>query len=208
MKSIQVMNQKGQCKIQQINKKEKLILSDVDGVMLDWETGFHTWMKLRGYDRVRNGLWHIESSYNMPKDRAYQLLNEYNTSAYMSMIPPFRDARSGIAQLVEAGYRFKLITAIGTDSTVKQMRSMNIDYFFGKEAFIDLICVDIGADKEKELVLYKDSNLPWIEDNIKNYYAGNSVGLSSILMNHPYNMDDSVNCRVDNWGQIVSLLLS
>ena len=29
--------------------KEKLILSDGDGVLLDWEWAFHVWMKEKGY---------------------------------------------------------------------------------------------------------------------------------------------------------------
>ena len=33
-------------------KKEKIILTDVDGVVLDWEEGFSVWMEHHGHSKV------------------------------------------------------------------------------------------------------------------------------------------------------------
>ena len=33
-------------------KKDKIILTDCDGVLLDWEEGFSVWMELHGHEKV------------------------------------------------------------------------------------------------------------------------------------------------------------
>ena len=33
-------------------KKDKIILTDIDGVILDWEEGFSVWMEHQGFTKV------------------------------------------------------------------------------------------------------------------------------------------------------------
>ena len=33
-------------------KKSKIILTDCDGVVLDWEEGFPIWMEIHGHNKV------------------------------------------------------------------------------------------------------------------------------------------------------------
>ena len=38
-----------------INTQEKIIVTDCDGVLLNWEYAFCAWMSQRGYTEIENG---------------------------------------------------------------------------------------------------------------------------------------------------------
>ena len=38
-----------------MKERDKVILTDCDGVLLNWEYAFITWMKRHGYSEVENG---------------------------------------------------------------------------------------------------------------------------------------------------------
>ena len=47
--------------------KDKIILTDCDGVCLDWEYGFHTWMQAHGHElKYKDCLLYTSPS---PRDR-------------------------------------------------------------------------------------------------------------------------------------------
>jgi FMN phosphatase YigB (HAD superfamily) len=184
------------------------ILTDCDGVLLDWESSFHRWMKIRGYNQVHHGYYEIERMYDMTRDRGKQLIVEFNNSSWMGFLPAFRDAKSGVAALQEHGYQFVCITSLSLDPYTKDVRWINLKNVFGNEAFQDLICLDTGGDKDQALAPYKDSGLWWIEDKASNASLGADMGLKSILVNHAHNQyhQDSRLHRVDNWKEIVKLV--
>jgi len=189
---------------------KKLILTDVDGVLLDWENQFHAWMKSRGHDRIQsNSYWLNEHYHGMTEDEAKRHVTEYNGSSWMLGLPPLRDARSGVARLVDQGYRFHAITSMGQDPYSEELRMLNLERVFGTEAFVDLTVLPLTATKEKSLQPYANSGLYWIEDKAYNARVGHELGLKSILMNHRYNQDsdrDNLVC-VDNWNQICEMIL-
>ena len=53
--------------------KDKVILVDCDGVLLDWEYSFDYWMKRHGY--VKTGVCEYDMSicYDMPRDEIKRL---------------------------------------------------------------------------------------------------------------------------------------
>lgn len=188
---------------------DKIILTDIDGVVLYWEQHFHNWMKKRGHNIVRQGIYNICESYNMVTSRAEKLVEEFNTSSYMIDVPPFRDSLSGIAKLKENGYRFIAITKVGGDHNTKRLRSINLEDYYGKNTFIELHCLNDNESKKPFLEPYKDSGYYWIEDLPKNAVIGADLGLNPILINHAYNIgfEDSRIIKVDTWAQICQIIL-
>jgi len=76
------------------------------------------------------------------------------------------------------------------------------------DVFDFVICIDTGADKDNELLPFKDSGLFWIEDKPENAKLGADLGLKSLLVRHPHNANftyDGVK-MVDNWAQIVNTI--
>lgn len=187
----------------------KTILTDCDGVLLDWEAAYHNWMAQHGYTLVKPGVYEMEVAYGISKKESKNLIKVFNESAWMGFLPALRDARSGVARLVEAGYEFVCITSLSLDEKARMLRISNLKNIFGKDVFVDVVCLDTGADKDEELVKYQNSGLYWIEDKTENAECGLKYGLKSILITHEHNKDcnnkDIVRC--DTWAEIVNTII-
>lgn len=182
--------------------EKNIILTDIDGVVLNWETQFHLWMNSRGYNQIRNGVYDIKDAYEISYEKSIDHLNNFNTSAYIIDLPAFRDSLSGIATLKEQGYKFVGITAIGEDYYSKLLRKINLENLFGKDTFIDLICVE--KDKKPHIQKYSEESVCWIEDSPKNAEVGCEFGIKTFLMNHLHNeyyKNNNIH-RVYNWKDI------
>ena len=189
---------------------KKLILTDCDGVLLDWEPAFYEWMESKGYDRKNEGIYEMEDVFEMKKGKVKALIKEFNNSSWMSNLKPLRDARSGVAKLVEAGYEFHCITSLSLDENTKALRQQNLDDVFGKGVFTKLVCLDTGEDKDRGLTDYTDSGLYWIEDKTVNAQCGLKYGLKPILISHKHNEDcaDENVQKADTWLDIVDIITS
>ena len=187
----------------------KIILTDCDGVLLNWEESFHQWMTQKGYNKVRHATYDLAAAYDLHRENQHDVVREFNASAWMCCLPQFRDSMSGVARLVEAGYRFDVITSLGLDPYAKKLRQQNLDTVFGKTPWNSLTCLDTAADKDAALEPYRNTRMWWIEDLPKNCEAGLKVGLKPILITHDHNRDyynpDVV--RVNNWNEIANIIL-
>ena len=167
-------------------------------------------MKSLGYDTQKEGVYDMADVFAMKKVEVKKLIREFNNSSWMANLPVLRDARSGVAKLVEAGYEFHCVTSLSLDENTKMLRQQNLDNVFGKGVFTKLVCLDTGADKDEGLEPYKDSGLWWIEDKTVNAECGLKYGLKPILISHKHN-DDCANENIhkaDNWIDIVSIITS
>ena len=187
-----------------------IILTDCDGVLLNWEASFTTWMAQKGYNKVDADEYDVAKSYGLSKAESKPLVRQFNESAWMGYLPALRDARSGVAKLVEAGYEFVCITSLSLDENAKKARVKNLQAIFGEDVFKmeNVVCLDTGADKDEALAEYAGLGLWWIEDKTENAKLGVAMGLNTILVNHGHNQDcDNTNIkRVANWAEIVSIV--
>ena len=191
-----------------------VILTDADGVILNWEYAFCCWLEQRGYTQIENGNWEysIATRFGITQDQAWQQVKIFNTSAAMGFLPALRDAMYYVKRLHEEhGYVFRCITSMSLDPNAKKLRQMNLEKLFGKTAFEELVCLDTGAAKEAALAPYKDSGLWWIEDKMENAVAGLNAGLRPILIEHGFNMNDTVPpgiTKVVNWKEAYNLIIN
>jgi len=187
-----------------------IILTDCDGVLLNWEASFTTWMAQKGYNKIDADEYDVAKSYGLSKAESKPLVRQFNESAWMGYLPALRDARSGVAKLVEAGYEFVCITSLSLDENAKKARVKNLQAIFGEDVFKmeNVVCLDTGADKDEALAEYAGLGLWWIEDKTENAKLGVAMGLNTILVNHGHNQDcDNTNIkRVANWAEIVSIV--
>lgn len=192
-----------------LKSKNPIILTDADGCCLNWEDHFHSWMVARGYNKVKNDIYHINEQYDMSRRESKRLVEEFNNSAWIGWCPALRDSRSGIATLFEHGYRFVCITSLSLDPYAQELRWQNLKALFGSEPFVELVCLDTGADKDRALEPYRNSGLWWIEDKWENSVLGADLGLRSILVDHSYNREynDPRITRAKNWSDIAKMVL-
>jgi hypothetical protein len=190
--------------------KEKIILTDCDGVLTDWEYAFDIWMQQHGFTLKDKLKYNIGTRYGIDHDQGRKLIKIFNESAHIGFLPPLRDAMYYIKRLHEEhGYVFHCITSLTKDENAQELRRMNLRKLFGKTAFEKFIFLDTGADKDTVLIPYKDSGYYWIEDKIDNAKVGYYHGLKSILMEHGHNMNADVDFPiVKNWREIYSIICS
>lgn len=192
---------------------KKIILTDADGVILDWEYAFDVWMQQHGFQKQDGGqlVYSIGKRYGIDVEQGKKLIKIFNESAAIGFLPPLRDAMYYIKRLHEEhGYVFHCITSLSKDENAQELRTMNIRKLFGKTAFEKFIYLDTGADKDEVLEQYQGKGYYWIEDKITNAVAGHKVGLKPLLMEHGHNMDfeHAEIPRVVNWKEIYDLIVS
>ena len=192
-------------------RKDKIILTDCVGVVLDWEEGFSVWMEHHGHNTVEGYqyMYNIGDRYGVSKEQGSQMVKVFNESAAIGFLPPLRDAQYFVKKLHEQHqYKFIAITSLSLDPYAKELRERNLNKLFG-DAFIDVVCLDTGADKDEILVEYgaKYPGNYWIEDKPENLNAGIDVGLNGILIEHGHNMDYTGDANiVKNWNEIYNLI--
>jgi len=186
---------------------ERLILTDADGVLLDWNSQFHTWMTKRGYTMVPGGdqQYRIGYRYGLDIEQGRQLVREFNNSSWIKFLPVYKDAAYYLDLLYRRhGFRFKVITSLSLDPYTQELRKENLYNIFGSQMFEYIECLDTGSDKDQALAPYKDTNCFWIEDSILNAQCGRDLGLDTFLMEHSHNRTrcpDGVRL-VPNWATI------
>jgi len=190
-------------------KQNKIILTDCDGVVLDWEVAFQEWMTEQGMEVKAPGVYDIGELYGITKDEGRAFVKKFNESAWVGFLPAMRDARSGVAKLVEHGYTFIAITSLSLDKKAAMLRVSNLKNVFGKNVFQDVVCLDTGADKDEELVKYEGTGMYWIEDKVENAECGLKYGLTPILIAHTHNTKhaDGIT-RLADWAAIAEHIIS
>ena len=81
-------------------EKERKILTDVDGVLLDWETSFTAWMDKEGYSVVNPNEYKQSLRYGLDQELADRLVKTFNESAWIGFIKPLRDSVSVIDKML------------------------------------------------------------------------------------------------------------
>ena len=192
--------------------KNKLILTDADGVILDWEWAFSVWMQERGYTLTADNKksYDLYHQYKELEQKDYKkVVRTFNESAAIGFLPALRDSAHYVKRLHEEhGYEFRVITSLSLDKNAGRLREMNLRKLFGN-AIESVICLDTGADKDSALEPYRGSGMWWIEDKPANADVGHRLGLRSILIEHGHNMHHKCSYPVvKNWRELYELVLA
>lgn len=174
-----------------MNNLNKVILTDCDGVLMNWEYAFTVWMNQHFEDQevVDPDSYDVGTRYGLTKERKNELVRFFNESAAIGFLPPLRDAMYYVDLLHRKhGYTFHMITSLSKDESAQNLRIQNTKKLFGETAFTKFIFEDTGADKDNVLAPYADTGLLWIEDKLENAELGDRLGLESVVIEHAHNM--------------------
>ena len=186
---------------------EKKILTDVDGVLVNWEDAFTSWMSKRNYSVVQPKVYNQYTRYGITKEESDALVTQFNDCAWIGWLRPLRDSVEVIPDLVKAGFNIECITSLSTDYYAGQLRKYNLKEHFGNNIG-KVICLEQGGDKDDILKSYEPGHW-WIEDKPQNAEAGLNAGHKVILINHHYN-ENYTNpdiFRVNSWSDIYKLIV-
>ena len=199
----------------------RIILTDVDGVLLEWENHFTEWMLQRSYYNDKNEriypynlLPNKESTYEMAErfgltvQQIRKEIREFNKSAWMANQSPMPDSQTWVKLLAVEGWTFIPITSQTSDIPAQLVRKKRLQELFGESTFKNYFILDTGMDKDSALSEFHNTGLYWVEDKPKNALAGLNYGLKPILIDHPYNRDFNHPeiVRVNNWKQIHEMI--
>ena len=191
-------------------KNNKIILTDCDGVLLDWEEGFSVWMEHHGHEKVDGYqfMYNIGDRYGITPEQGKKSIKTFNESAAIGFLPPLRDAQYYVKLLAEKHqYRFVVLTSLSLDPYAKEFRIRNLNKIFG-DIFLDVICLDTGADKDEALdqLAQKYQGNYWVEDKPENVMAGVDKGFTGILIEHGHNMGWEDTFVAKKWEDIYNLV--
>lgn len=186
-----------------------VILTDCDGVLLNWQSAFDAWMMREkclfasGNERVYNQALR----YDMTEDEILGYIKAFNASANIGYLPPLFDSVKGVKHLYENhGYKFVVITSLSNNKYAQMLRDFNLKKIFGAEVFEEFVYLDTAADKKEVLKKYAElyPGAYWLEDKVSNAKDGVDVGLKSLLMKHIHiKEEDTFGIPVmNNWKDI------
>lgn len=168
--------------------KEKIILTDADGCLFNWNCTFNQFMIDKGYHIVpgEEENYSVAKRFGLNSDVKMNFVKEFNHSDRIRNLPPHADAKEFVAKLNSEGYKFIVVTSLSQKPSAHEYREHNLKEQFG-DAIIGLHCLRIGVHKAEKLKQWQGSNMFWIEDHVSNAVAGAKLGLRSIVIDHVYN---------------------
>lgn len=186
----------------------KKIITDCDGVLLDWAFAFDVWMSEQGYEKTPNSFNEYQQTlrYGISEEEALNCVKRFNESGAVGFLPPFRDSQEYVKKLALQGWKFDVVSSLHIDKYAQKLRAENLKHLFG-DVFDHIDC-SLDFTKSKLSYLknrYENTNFYWIEDSISHATSGQQIGLKSIIMDHSYNKNWN-GMRVKNWKEIYEVV--
>lgn len=215
---------------------EKIILTDCDGVILDFESAVKGYLSMHHYPStvVDEKLYDMGNRYGlydsgMTREQVQEIFKSFSTDDFeMTSMQTYLDAGEYLPKLnKELGYSFWGITAIGTSFDTRTGRCINLRQIFGdlfvkdpnnmsissiengRVTFLEPSFGSKPANKKKVLEEFaaKYPGAVWVEDAINNADFGHELGFRTFLIKHDYNESYNGPCTVvNNWKEIYDTL--
>lgn len=168
--------------------KNKIILTDVDGVILDFASGFYDFIsETHGIEipEEAKSNYYIYKDLGLENYNQQEIMTDYAHSEHFTRLPAKECAKQVLQQLRKDGWRFVAITACDTGlerqchKKTYQNRMDNLEAHFGN-IFEDLHLSNWERGKTEFLKRYEPTW--WIDDRVSHAEDGHKLGHKSIVM--------------------------
>ena len=181
-------------------KNKPIILTDIDGVVLDWVGALKIFLQHSGIKTATPDPteWHLDKWILAPNPN--KVIDNFNKTAMFGKLRPFVDAKYMIPKLSNS-FTFVGITSCSSDEETVVRRFNNIEDIF-PGIFYNIHFLDLGDSKTDALNEYAPTI--WVEDNTSNALAGAHSGHECFLINRSYNVNDKPDGvkKIDSWHDI------
>ncbi len=186
-----------------MSNREKMLLVDVDGVLLHWVNGFTKFL-LEQHDITvpeNQNSHYIHEWLEVHPDAALKLISDFNASHHFSLLEPLNQSDEFLPMFYEEGFRIVAVTSCSSDTKIGEMRRENLHRYFG-DIFETIHCLDLHQCKSDILKQYPKGY--WVEDIPSWALKGAEAGHLTFLMDHSYNRSfkDSNVIRAKDWYMI------
>lgn len=197
---------------------KKTLLTDCDGVLLDWLSGIPAFLEDLGMDSSHlkerlegNQFVPIEEIFMSESlEQALARMSQYQTSEYLKSLPVIEaGCELPISRLSEE-YDIIVVTSFSEDKVAHQNREDNLRLRYG-DSISDLICLPFSANKTdalRDLAKKTDARI-WLDDQIKHVHHGIEAGLDSYQYTHLMSCGRNTGevPEVDSWNKVEQILL-
>jgi len=194
----------------------RILLTDVDEVLLKWIEGFIQFAKKEGYQfKDEYPTTWLLSTWMKKKDgsamtdsEVRDLVLHFNHSDLFEHLDPCEEAIGGLRYIKSRGFHIVAISSCTDDKEAYAKRFKNLKRHFGK--FIDyVVCLPLGSSKTEVLRNFPPSI--WIDDNPENVAAGAALNHFSFVMKRPWNeasLGDSEDLPVfSSWNDVKDYIM-
>lgn len=183
---------------------KKIILTDVDGVLTNWNQGFEEFALAKGFSVINKNSYYLDERFGLNRETAESLRSEFCNSHRLKSLNPLKKSEIYVNKIYkEFEYRFVCITKIGRAKHIQDNRTNNLIGIFGT-AIQDIICIDSTESKRESLFKFAGNPYVWVEDHVGNAQLGGAFGFKTFLMDHEYNKTnkDIGFTRINDWEDI------
>lgn len=171
-----------------MKKKKPVIVTDCDGVLLQWLAHTPSFVDDIGLDskhlrEIMDGnkfipFYDVFCAKN--ETEAKDRLIQYNNSHYMKFLPIIEEKSVSIIKKLSKKYDIIVVTNFSENIKAQKNRMENLELHYG-DSISELICLDPEADKTETLeMLNKTRDVKiWIDDQIKHVLCGQKAGIKS-----------------------------
>ncbi len=185
---------------------EKIILTDIDGCLLNWREGFMRFMLNRGFSIHPEFESHylLTGYYGITHDELHEQVESFNSGRWeFGTLKPVPGAVKAVNALSDLGYRFVGISACSSERQAFVLRRANLYNIFG-DVFDTVHCLDLKDGKRAHLMQHEPTF--WIDDKMDMCLEGIDAGHKCILIDYVWNREhdyDNIE-RCQDWDAVVS----
>lgn len=198
---------------------KKTILTDCDGVLLNWLSGLPAFLEELGHD-TQHLRTLLEGNQFVPfydlfqvdnTDDALAMMDRYHQSEHLTRLPEMEPGASESINRLSEEYDIIVVTSFSENKQAHRNREENLHLRYGN-AITDLVCLPFSADKTEALkaIARRCDAKIWLDDQIKHVHHGANAGIPSYQFS--YAMACGRNTgevdEIDSWKSVERLLLS
>lgn len=198
---------------------KKTLLTDCDGVLLNWLSGIPQFLASQGLDssHVQKRL---DGNQFVPitelfmtdnEDEALEQMHAYQRSDVLKALPVMEPGSEEFVKRLSDDYEIIVVTSFSEDKQAHRNRADNLELRYGS-AISDLICLAPFANKTdalKDLAKSRDARI-WLDDQVKHVYHGINAGIESYQFS--FGMECGRNTgevpEIESWREVEKLLSS
>lgn len=194
------------------------ILTDCDGVLLDWAAGFGAWASMMFGVPWRhpeapaacceltpnNAHSWLRDAYGLSSEAIAHVIPAFQISEFFGHLPAYLDASIWVPRIVrDFGVKFVLVSSPGREPRTLSMRQRNLLGCFGDifSSFTHLPALSCKLD-----ALSEHPSSFWFDDHAPHVIAGHTVGHRAYHFDRFGEINPDVPNRVSGWGDVHALL--
>lgn len=194
------------------------VITDVDGVLLDWFKGFETWItEVKGVKPIHGAtpsMYRLTDKYPLTTKEISDHIAEFNSSSYFAELKAIDGAVQFLNFLMMDNTKDVAWLSAGSveghEEECFDRRSANLRNCFGRDIPGTLLVMD--TPKDDYLKAYKEEcgdDLVFIEDSLSHAEVAIKLGIRTILLNYSYNTtknNSKLLYKAKNWEDIYNII--